>query len=66
VYRLFQPDAATHSRESVAGSFAATNIIPVPWIEPSDVSQAILWLLSDASRYITGVPLPVDAGFTTK
>ena len=66
VYRLFQPDADSHSRESVAGSFAATNIIPVPWIEPRDVSNAILWLLSDASRYVTGVPLPVDAGFVTK
>lgn len=66
VYQLFQPDAPSHTRESVAGSFAATNILPVPWIEPRDVSEAILWLLSDASRYITGVPLPVDAGFVTK
>jgi SDR family mycofactocin-dependent oxidoreductase len=66
VYRLFQPDADVHTRDSVAPAFASTNIIPVPWIEPRDVSQAILWLLSDASRYITGVPLPVDAGFVTK
>jgi SDR family mycofactocin-dependent oxidoreductase len=66
VYKLFMPDAQTHTRESVAGAFAATNTIPVPWIDPSDVSQAILWLLSDQSRYITGVPLPVDAGFVIK
>jgi SDR family mycofactocin-dependent oxidoreductase len=66
VYRLFQPQAETPTRESVAGSFAATNVIPVPWIEPADVSQSILWLLSDASRYITGAALPVDAGFTIK
>jgi SDR family mycofactocin-dependent oxidoreductase len=66
VYQLFQPEADHHTRETVASAFAATNIIPVPWIQPEDVSQAVLWLLSDASKYITGVPLPVDAGFVTK
>jgi (+)-trans-carveol dehydrogenase len=66
VYQLFQPEADHHTRETVASAFAATNIIPVPWIQPKDVSQAVLWLLSDASKYITGVPLPVDAGFVTK
>jgi NAD(P)-dependent dehydrogenase (short-subunit alcohol dehydrogenase family) len=40
------------------------NLLPVELIEPSDVSDAILWLVSDAARYITGVMLPVDAGFT--
>jgi (+)-trans-carveol dehydrogenase len=31
-------------------------------IEPGDVSEAVLWLASDASRYVTGIQLPVDAG----
>jgi len=31
-----------------------------------DVSNAILWLVSDEARYITGVTLPVDAGYTNK
>jgi NAD(P)-dependent dehydrogenase (short-subunit alcohol dehydrogenase family) len=35
-------------------------------IEPVDVSNAIVWLVSDDARYITGVALPVDAGFTVK
>jgi NAD(P)-dependent dehydrogenase (short-subunit alcohol dehydrogenase family) len=38
------------------------NALPVPWIEPEDVSNAIAFLASDEARYITGVALPVDAG----
>ena len=42
------------------------NALPVGMIEPVDVSNAILWLVSDAARYVTGVTLPVDAGFSIK
>jgi NAD(P)-dependent dehydrogenase (short-subunit alcohol dehydrogenase family) len=45
---------------------AMTNALPVGMIEPVDVSNAIVWLVSDDARYITGVALPVDAGFTVK
>jgi (+)-trans-carveol dehydrogenase len=38
----------------------------VPWVEPVDVSNAILFLVSDEARYITGVALPVDAGYLIK
>lgn len=34
------------------------------WLDPLDIANAVLWLLSDASRYVTGVSLPVDAGRT--
>jgi NAD(P)-dependent dehydrogenase (short-subunit alcohol dehydrogenase family) len=40
------------------------NALPVDLIEASDVTAAVLWLVSDAARYVTGVALPVDAGFT--
>ncbi len=39
---------------------------PVDMVEPVDISNAILWLVSDDARYVTGVTLPVDAGFTNK
>jgi SDR family mycofactocin-dependent oxidoreductase len=44
----------------------ALNALPVPVIESIDVSNAIVWLVSDDGRYVTGVALPVDAGFTNK
>jgi (+)-trans-carveol dehydrogenase len=37
-------------------------VLPIPWVEPVDISNAVLWLASDESRYVTGVTLPVDAG----
>jgi len=49
-----------------AMSQAMANALPVDVIEPLDVSNAIVWLVSDDARYITGVALPVDAGFTNK
>lgn len=47
-------------------SQAMANALPVPMLDAVDISNAILWLVSDAARYVTGVTLPVDAGFTNK
>ena len=42
------------------------NALPVDMVEPVDVSNAILWLVSDDARYVTGITVPVDAGYTNK
>lgn len=47
-------------------SNAMANALPVPMIEAVDISNAVLFLVSDEGRYVTGVTLPVDAGFTNK
>jgi SDR family mycofactocin-dependent oxidoreductase len=67
-YALFAPDLAEQDRtkDTLAGRFQAINALPVPWVEPVDISNAVLWLASDESRYVTGVTLPVDAGFLVK
>ncbi|MCK9903064.1 mycofactocin-coupled SDR family oxidoreductase [Frankia sp. Cpl3] len=40
--------------------------LPVGMLETSDVSDALVWLVSDQARYVTGVTLPVDAGYVNK
>jgi len=45
---------------------SVTNMLPVDALEPEDVSNAVVWLLSDQAQWITGVALPVDAGNTNK
>ena len=45
---------------------AMANALPVDMVEPVDISNAILWLVSDDGRYVTGITVPVDAGFTNK
>ena len=63
-YELFAPDlpAAERTREALAPRFQDLNALPIPWVEPADISNAVLFLASDEARYITGVALPVDAG----
>ena len=67
-YELFSPDLSPEERtkEVLAPRFATMNALPIPWVEPVDISNAVLWLASDESRYVTGVTLPVDAGQLTK
>jgi NAD(P)-dependent dehydrogenase (short-subunit alcohol dehydrogenase family) len=36
----------------------------IPYVEADDVAEAVLWLVSDAARYITGIAVPVDGGAT--
>ncbi|MBW0114528.1 mycofactocin-coupled SDR family oxidoreductase [Pseudonocardia abyssalis] len=61
-YELFLPDTENPTREDAAPAFQAMNAIPVPWIEPVDISNAMLFLASDEARYVTGETLAVAAG----
>jgi SDR family mycofactocin-dependent oxidoreductase len=45
---------------------AFENLLPVPLIEASDISEAMLYLCGPSGRYITGIMLPVDAGFLVR
>jgi SDR family mycofactocin-dependent oxidoreductase len=67
-HELFAPGLAAENRteEVLAASFRSINLLPVPWVDPVDISNALLWLASDESRYVTGVALPVDAGLLIK
>ncbi len=63
-YRIFCPDNPNPSRADFEVASTATNKLPVPWVEPEDVSNALLFLVSENARYITGAAIPVDAGTT--
>ena len=47
-------------------SASAMHPFPIPWVEPVDVSNTVVFLASDAARYVTGVSLPVDAGLLAR
>ncbi|MBE1536685.1 mycofactocin-coupled SDR family oxidoreductase [Actinomadura algeriensis] len=65
-YRMFRPDLENPTQEDMAPISQMMNALPVPWVEAEDISNAVLFLVSDDSRYITGVPLPIDAGSMLK
>ena len=66
-FELFAPHLENPTEDDVREPFESLNILPgVAWIEPGDVSDAVLFLCSDAAKYITGVALPIDAGNIVK
>jgi (+)-trans-carveol dehydrogenase/(-)-trans-carveol dehydrogenase len=62
-YRLFCPGKEHPTREDAAAVMQRLNALPEPWVEPEDVSNAVLWLASDEARFVTGATIPIDAGF---
>jgi (+)-trans-carveol dehydrogenase len=65
-YQLFRPDLENPTVDDAAESFLMLNALPIKWVEPIDISNALLFLASDEARYITGVTLPIDAGCVVK
>lgn len=66
MFKVFRPDLENPTVEDIKPVFAGLNLLPIPWVEAIDISQAVLWLASDRSRYVTGISLPVDAGSAQK
>ncbi|WP_280231717.1 mycofactocin-coupled SDR family oxidoreductase [Nocardia cyriacigeorgica] len=67
MYRQFRPDLDKPSREDALPGFSAMtgmtlSGVEVPYIEAEDVAEAVLFLLSDQARYVTGMQMRVDAG----
>jgi NAD(P)-dependent dehydrogenase (short-subunit alcohol dehydrogenase family) len=62
MYRQFRPDLKAPTREDAEAAFPAMQAMPIPYIEPQDVSNAVVFLASDDARYITGMQLRIDAG----
>jgi NAD(P)-dependent dehydrogenase (short-subunit alcohol dehydrogenase family) len=65
-FELFLPGEANPTKEMLTGLLAKMNALPVPWVEPVDISNAVLFLASDEARYITGTELKVNAGWTVQ
>lgn len=66
MYRTFRPDLAEPTRDDAELTFPFMQAMPVPYIEPSDISHAVVYLASDEARYVTGQQLFVDAGASLK
>ena len=66
VYGVFRPDVENPTREDVEPAFTYFHAMPIPYVEPVDVSNLVLFLASDEARYITGQNIRIDAGSLLK
>ncbi len=66
IYRAFRPDLESPTREDAMLAFPAMQAMPVPYIEPGDVSELVVFLAGDKSRYMTGLNIRLDAGAMLK
>jgi SDR family mycofactocin-dependent oxidoreductase len=62
MYRLFRPDLENPTLDDCLPAFKEQTPMRVPWVEPEDISNAVLYLASDAARFVTGTTLSVAAG----
>jgi SDR family mycofactocin-dependent oxidoreductase len=63
IYRTFRPDLENPTMEDAKPALASMQLLPnVPYIEPYDISNAVVFLASEEARYITGEFISVDAG----
>jgi SDR family mycofactocin-dependent oxidoreductase len=66
IYRAFRPDLKNPTREDAIVAFPAMQAMPIPFVDPQDISHLVAFLASDESRYITGMNIRVDAGAMLK
>jgi len=62
MYRIYRPDLENPTREDAESAFFSMQTMPIPYTEAIDISNAVLFLASDESRYITGLQMKVDGG----
>lgn len=63
MWRLFAPDIDEPTREDVVPAFQSLTALDTPWVFPEDVSNAVMFLLSDEARFTTGTELQITAGY---
>ena len=62
MYKSFRPDLKNPGREDAVLSFPVQQAMQIPWVEPEDISETVLFLASEQARYVTGMQMRVDGG----
>jgi (+)-trans-carveol dehydrogenase len=65
-FKRFSGGREDATLEDVMPFYRSIAAMPIDWTEPEDIANAVLWLVSDEARYVTGVTLPVDGGWHAK
>jgi SDR family mycofactocin-dependent oxidoreductase len=66
LYGLMRPDLEHPTREDVAPGMTELHVQPVPWLEPEEITAAVVFLASESARHISGSVIDVDAGASAR
>ncbi|MEV5432965.1 mycofactocin-coupled SDR family oxidoreductase [Streptomyces sp. NPDC052701] len=66
MYKVFRPDLEHPVAQDAEPGFGMVQAMPIPYVEPIDISHAVTYLASDESRYVTGTQMRVDGGAVVK
>jgi (+)-trans-carveol dehydrogenase len=65
-FRFFRPDLANPTVEDVIPVITKINTesneLPIPWLEPEDIANGVVFLASEEGRYVTGAAIDITAG----
>lgn len=64
--KLFRPDLENPGPDDMAVVAQMMHVLPIGWVDPRDISNAVLFLASDEARYVTGLTMTIDAGSMLK
>jgi (+)-trans-carveol dehydrogenase len=64
--KLFRPDLENPGPDDMKVVGQLMHTLPIGWVEPEDIANAVLFLASDEARFVTGVTLPIDGGSCLK
>jgi SDR family mycofactocin-dependent oxidoreductase len=66
LYGLMRPDLEHPTRDDVEPGMTALHVQPVPWLEPEEITAAVVFLASEGARHITGSVIDIDAGASAR
>lgn len=59
---MMRPDLESPAFEDLAQPLASLQPMGVPWLDPAEITGAVLYLCSAAARHVTGAVIDVNAG----
>jgi len=66
IRKLMRPDLENPTRDDAAQAFQRLHVIPIPWLEPEEISRAVLFLAAEDARGISGTVMSIDAGASAR
>jgi SDR family mycofactocin-dependent oxidoreductase len=66
IRKMMRPDLENPTREDAASAFQRLHVIPIPWVQPEEISRAVLYLAAEEARGVSGTVMSVDAGASAR